>query len=57
MCSTALEEDLALHTKTWARHSTSQLPKAYLDRTKELKLNSLMKYLLRSCLPKVIEDK
>lgn len=38
-------------------HSTSQLPKAYLNRIKQLKLNSLMKHLPRSCLPKVIEDK
>lgn len=36
---------------------TSQLPKAYLNRIKELKLNNLMKHLPRSCLPKVMEDK
>lgn len=36
--------------------STSQLPKSYLNRIKELKPNNLMTHLTRSCLPKVIGD-
>lgn len=32
-------------------HNTSQLPKAHLNRIKELKQNCLMKCVPRSCLP------